>query len=111
MDCLFCKIANKEVASKIVYEDDRILVFEDAKPIAPVHLLIIPKKHIPTVNHLELSDKELMGELFLIAKKMAGEKGVSEKGYRLILNVGKDSGQTIDHLHLHLLGGKKLPWA
>ncbi len=111
MNCLFCKIANKEVPAEIVYEDDKFIAFKDAEPKAPLHLLIIPKKHIPSIDHLELKDKELIGGLFLIAQKMARKKGVVSTGYRLIFNVGKDAGQTIEHLHLHLLGGKKLPWA
>ncbi|PIP22412.1 MAG: histidine triad nucleotide-binding protein [Candidatus Nealsonbacteria bacterium CG23_combo_of_CG06-09_8_20_14_all_39_25] len=111
MDCIFCKIANKEIPSEIVYETDAILVFKDTKPVAPVHLLLIPKKHIPSVNHLTAEDKNLIGELFLVAQKVAREQGVAETGYRLVFNIGKDAGQTIDHLHLHLIGGERLPWA
>lgn len=110
-NCLFCKIANKEIPAEIVYEDDKVIVFKDNKPVAPVHLLCVPKKHIQSVNHLNIEDKGLVGELFLTAQKIAREQGVAETGYRLIFNVGKDAGQTIDHLHLHLLGGKKLFWA
>ena len=111
MGCIFCKIVNKEIAAEIVYENDKVIAFKDTKPVAPLHLLIIPKKHIPSVNHLSLGDRELIGELFLVAQKMARAKGVAKTGYRLIFNIGKDAGQTIDHLHLHLIGGKKLPWA
>ena len=110
-NCLFCKIANKEVSAEIVYEDDKFIAFNDIKPVTPVHLLIIPKKHIPSINHLESRDKELIGGLFLVAQKIARAEGVDKTGYRLIFNMGKDAGQTVDHLHLHLLGGKKLPWA
>jgi len=110
-ECIFCKIVNKEIAAEIVYEDDNVIAFKDTKPVAPVHLLIIPKKHIPSVNHLSLGDRELIGELFLVAQKMARAKGVAKTGYRLIFNIGKDAGQTIDHLHLHLIGGERLPWA
>ena len=110
-ECIFCKIVNKEIAAEIVYEDDKVIAFKDTKPVAPVHLLIIPKKHIPSVNHLSLGDRELIGELFLVAQKMARAKGVAKTGYRLIFNIGKDAGQTIDHLHLHLIGGERLPWA
>jgi len=110
-ECIFCKIVNKEIAAEIVYEDDKVIAFKDTKPVASVHLLIIPKKHIPSVNHLSLGDRELIGELFLVAQKMARAKGVAKTGYRLIFNIGKDAGQTIDHLHLHLIGGRKLPWA
>jgi len=111
MGCIFCKIVNKEIAAEIVYENDKVIAFKDTKPVAPLHLLIIPKKHIPSVNHLSLGDRELIGELFLVAQKMARAKGVAKTGYRLIFNIGKDAGQTIDHLHLHLIGGKRLPWA
>lgn len=111
MTCLFCKIVNKELPAKIVYENHQILAFKDTEPVAPLHLLIIPKKHIATLNHLEFQDKELIGKLFLVAQKIAKEQGVSESGYRLVVNVGRDAGQTVEHLHLHLLGGKKLPWA
>jgi len=111
MDCIFCKIANKEMPSKIVYEDDEVLAFKDIKPVAPVHLLIITKKHIPSVDHLETGDKELIGGLFLVAQKIAREQGVTETGYRLVFNIGPDAGQTVDHLHLHLIGGHRLPWA
>ncbi len=111
MNCLFCKIANKETLAEIVYEDEKVVAFKDIHPKAPLHLLIIPKKHIPSVDHLELKDQRLMGELFLVAQKIARTEGVDKTGYRLIFNIGKDAGQTVDHLHLHLLGGKKLPWA
>jgi len=104
MDCLFCKIIKKEIPSEIVYEDKKVLAFKDIHPKAPVHLLIVPKKHIPSVDHLELRDKGLMGELILTAKKIA--RKLKLKGYRLQINVGRDGGQIIDHLHLHLLSGK-----
>ena len=110
-DCIFCKIANKEIPTKIVYEDDKIFAFTDIKPVAPVHLLIIPKKHIPSIDYLGGEDKELIGELFLVAQKLARKYGIDKTGYRLIFNVGRDAGQTIDHLHLHLIGGTRLPWA
>jgi len=109
MECLFCKIAKGEVPSDIVYEDDKIIAFKDIHPKAPVHILILPKKHIPSVNQLEPEDKELVGESILVAQKIAKEQGVDKTGYRLIFNIGKDAGETIGHLHLHLLGGKRLP--
>lgn len=101
MDCIFCKIVNKELPADIVYEDDKILVFKDINPKAPVHLLIIPKKHILSVNHLEVEDKILMGELILVCQKVAREKNL--KAYRLQINIGRPAGQIVDHLHLHLL--------
>jgi histidine triad (HIT) family protein len=109
-DCLFCKIANKEAPAEIIYEDNKFMVFKDINPQAPVHILIIPKKHIASVDHLEKKDRELIGELFLVAQKIARKQKVAETGYRLVLNVGRKAGQTVDHLHLHLLGGKTLPW-
>lgn len=111
MSCIFCKIINKEVTADIVYEDDRVMVFKDIKPVAPTHFLIVPKKHISSVNHLELEDKEIIGQLFLVVKEIAKKQGVSETGYRLVVNTGQDAGQTVEHLHLHLIGGTKLPWA
>ena len=111
MDCLFCKIINKELPSTIVYEDDKFLAIKDIFPKAPVHILVIPKRHIASVNHLKPEDKDLTGELILLAKSIAKGQGIADSGYRLSLNAGKDSGQTIDHLHLHLMGGGKLPFA
>ena len=105
MDCVFCKIIKKEVPAEIVYEDEKIIVFKDIKPLAPLHLLIVPKKHIPSVDHFKAQDKELIGEIFLTAKKVAREQGVANSGYKLVFNVGKGGGQIINHLHLHLLGG------
>ncbi len=110
MDCIFCKIAKKEIPSEIVYEDEKILVFRDIAPKAPVHVLIVPKKHISSVNDLKKEDKELVGEMFLLAPKIAKKENVLDRGYRLIFNVGKDAGQVVEHLHLHLLGGRKLPF-
>lgn len=103
MNCLFCEIANKEKLSDIIYEDKDFLAFKDINPRAPLHILIIPKKHIESVDHLEDKDKKLMGELFLVVKKIAREKNL--KGYKLVFNVGRKAGQLIEHLHLHLLAG------
>lgn len=111
MSCIFCKIINKEIPSNIVYEDEKVLALEDIKPKAPIHILIIPKKHIHNINNVESGDKELIGHLCFTAKIIAEEQGITEKGYRLLFNIGPDAGQTVDHLHLHLIGGKKLPWA
>ena len=96
--------------SEAVYEDSKFFAFKDIHPKAPVHILIIPKKHIKTIGHIKSGDRELIGELFLAAKKIAKMQGVSESGYRLIFNAGKNAGQAVDHLHLHLIGGKKLTW-
>ncbi len=108
-DCIFCKIVNKEMGTELVYEDDKFIAFNDINPAAPLHILIIPKRHIESINHLEEKDKELVGELFLTAQKIAKEQKVDQTGYRLSINVGKDAGQTVNHLHLHLLGRKELP--
>lgn len=100
-DCIFCKIAKKEAEAKIEYEDDDFIVFHDIHPKAPLHLLLVPKKHIESIDHLEIHDKELMGELLLLAKKVAKQKGLN--GYKLGINVGREGGQDVDHLHVHLL--------
>ncbi len=110
-ECIFCKIIDKEKPADIIFENDHIVAFEDIKPVAPVHLLIVPKKHIISVNHLQKQDRQLIGEMFLSARKLALEKQINQSGYRLIFNIGPDAGQTVDHLHLHLIGGKKLLWA
>ena len=108
MSCLFCQIINKEVPAEIIYEDEKFLVIKDIKPAAPIHFLAIPKKHINSANDLTETDKDLIGTLFLVAKKVVKDAGVSENGYRLTFNTGQDAGQTIPHLHLHILGGKTL---
>ena len=105
MDCLFCKIAQKEVSSNIVYEDDKFVVFHDAHPQAALHLLIIPRKHIHSIDHIQAEDKELMGDLILTAQKVARQHNLV--GYKLHFNVGREGGQVIDHIHLHLLADKK----
>jgi len=104
MDCLFCKIAKKELPSEIVFEDEGFFAFKDINPKAEFHILIIPKKHIISIDHLEESDKELAGELILTASKIAKEKKLA--GYKLIFNVGLQAGQTVEHIHLHLLSGR-----
>ena len=108
-DCIFCKIANKEISAEIVAEDREFLVFKDINPKAPVHLIIIPKAHLGPVSALGGENKNLLGGLILKAKEAAANIGVSENGYRLIFNVGRDAGMEIEHLHLHLLAGKISP--
>src|SRR3989344_929487 len=110
MNCIFCNIANKEIASEIVLEDEESVVFKDINPKAPIHFLIIPKAHKGPVDTLSNSDVELISGLILKAKELAENIGVSENGYRLIFNVGRDAGMEIDHLHLHFLAGKQLPF-
>lgn len=107
-DCLFCKMAAKEIVPDIVYEDEKFLAFKDIKPAAPVHILIIPKKHFPGINDIRFTDAPLIGELHLLANKLAQEAGIAESGYRLLTNCGADSGQQVQHLHFHLLGGRFL---
>jgi histidine triad (HIT) family protein len=106
-DCLFCKIANGETPTRFLYEDDRFVVFKDINPAAPVHLLLVPKKHIRSMNDITAGDEPIISGLFLIAKDMAKEQGVNETGYKLLFNVEKGGGQEIFHLHLHLIGGWK----
>jgi histidine triad (HIT) family protein len=108
--CIFCKIAKKEIPTKIIYEDKDIIAFEDIKPVVPVHILIIPKKHLISAD-LKEKDGKIVGKILIAAKTIAKKRKIDKTGYRLVLNVGKDAGQTIEHLHIHLLGGKKLPWA
>jgi len=105
MDCLFCKIVAKDLPSTIIYQNPNFLVIRDIKPLAPIHLLIITKKHIPSVDHLAKNDKELIGEMVLTAQAVARDQGLRERGYKLSFNVGKGGGQLVPHLHLHLLGG------
>lgn len=109
MDCIFCKIAKKEIPSKIIYEDDKILVFEDLNPIAPVHVLIIPKEHISSANSINSSNSEIIAYIFSIIPKITTKLGLNS-GYRIINNCGEDGGQTVHHIHFHLVGGKKLSW-
>jgi histidine triad (HIT) family protein len=106
-DCIFCKIIEKKIPADIVFEDERVIVFKDIKPKAPIHLLIVPKKHIISVNEIEEKDKEIMGELLLVAKKMGRENKIKDFGYKLTINVGEGAGQEVPHLHIHLLGGWK----
>ncbi len=110
MDCIFCKIIKKEIPSKIVYEDENIIGFEDINPQAPIHILIIPKEHIPMINDLRDNHSKLIGDMIIVAKKLAKEKGISGTGYRLVFNNGENAGQEVFHIHLHLLGGRKFGW-
>jgi len=104
-DCIFCKIIKKEIPSGVILENEDAVVFRDIKPKAPVHVLVVPKKHITTVNNLQKEDRELIGKLFETARQAAEELGIKEKGYKLSVNVGKGGGQEVFHLHVHLLGG------
>ena len=107
-DCIFCKIIKKEIPSNIVYEDNEIIAFKDIQPAAPIHILVIPKKHIPSLVELQKEDEAVIGKIYTVINKIAEEQGVKEKGYRVIANCGKDGGQEVGHLHFHLLAGKQL---
>ncbi len=108
VDCIFCKIIKKEIPAQIVFENDQILAFRDIKPLAPVHILLIPKKHFASLNEIKQEDALLMGELIFQAKQLAEENGISRDGYKLLFRTGEHGGQEVGHIHLHLIGGAKL---
>lgn len=108
MDCVFCKIASGGIPADIVYSDDDVVAFRDIHPLAPVHVVIIPRKHIPSVNDLAESDQWLAGKIIMISKKLAQTEGIAQSGYRLTINSGKDGTQEVPHIHLHLIGGRQL---
>ena len=109
-NCIFCKIIAGELPSDIVYRDDEIIAFRDINPIAPVHQLIIPRKHIPSIRDLKDEDLPLLGQMTLVANQLAEQEGIAERGYRLIINCGYEALQTVHHIHMHLLGGRVLTW-
>lgn len=108
MDCIFCKIAEKKIDTKLRYEDDQIVAFDDIHPMAPVHVLIIPKKHIASINDVTKDDTLLLGNMIMAAKKIAEDLKITEGGYKLLFRTGKHGGQEVDHIHLHLIGGAPL---
>lgn len=108
--CVFCKIIAKKLPSRVLYEDDLALAFEDLDPKAPVHVLVIPKKHIPTALDIEKEDNALVGHLFQVANTVVREKGIDERGFRLVMNAKSDAGQAVFHIHLHVLGGRHMHW-
>jgi histidine triad (HIT) family protein len=110
MDCIFCKIAKKEIPSNIIHEDDRLVVFEDMSPQAPVHVLVVPKKHISTTLEIKDEDNELIGHMFQAAALIAKKKGIDERGFRVVMNTNAEAGQTVFHIHLHVLGGRAMAW-
>ncbi len=110
MNCLFCKIAIGEIPAQIVYDDSEIMAFRDITPQAPTHVLVIPKQHISTINDADIEHEKLLGRMILAAKKIAEAEGLSESGYRLVFNVNKHGGQTVYHIHLHILGGRQFIW-
>lgn len=110
MSTIFTKIINREINASIVYEDDEVLAFNDVNPQAPVHVLIIPKREIATLNDLTDADAEVVGKLHLVAAKIAREKGIAEDGYRVVMNCNGQGGQSVYHIHLHLMGGRQMSW-
>lgn len=108
-DCIFCKIIKGEIPSKKVYEDDKVLAFHDINPEAPVHVLVVPKEHIESVNGINESNADVVSHIFLTINKIVKDLGIAESGYRVITNTGKDGGQTVSHMHFHVIGGRELP--
>lgn len=108
MDCIFCKIINKEIPSNIVYEDEEILAFKDIAPQAPIHIVVIPKKHIEKITQINKEDEKIIGRIYSVINKIAEEQGIADEGFRVIINCGENGGQEVKHIHFHLLGGKKL---
>ena len=109
-DCLFCKIIAREIPGSIVYEDDRVVAFNDINPQAPTHVLVVPKRHIATLNDLTGDDDQIVGELVRRAAAIADERGLSAGGFRTVFNTNREAGQTVFHIHLHLLGGRRMHW-
>lgn len=109
-DCLFCKIVDGDLPADIVYENDSLIAFRDIDPKAPTHILLIPRRHIATMNDLQGDDKGLAGELFVTATKLAADEGLADEGYRVVMNCNEAAGQSVFHIHLHLMGGRKMTW-
>jgi histidine triad (HIT) family protein len=105
-DCIFCKIIAKEIPGELLFQDERVTAFRDIQPVAPVHILIVPNKHIASMNDVSTEDESLIGYMHLVAQKLAKEAGIAESGYRLTFNTGDDGGQVVYHIHLHLMGGR-----
>lgn len=110
MDCLFCKVVSGEIPAKVIYQDDKVVAFDDINPQAPQHKLIIPRQHIATINDLKSENNELIGYMVQTAKKLANDLGIAENGYRLVMNCNPGAGQTVFHIHIHLLGGRQMTW-
>jgi histidine triad (HIT) family protein len=108
--CLFCRITKREIPASIVYEDEQVLAFNDINPQAPVHILVIPKRHIESLNSLQPSDDQIVGEIVRRAAALAKDQGTADKGFRTVFNTNRDAGQTVFHIHLHLLGGRAMAW-
>lgn len=110
MGCIFCEIIEKKRPARLIYEDEFVVAFEDINPQAPVHTLVVPKKHIPTILEIGEEDNSLIGHLFRTANKIAKDKGIADRGFRLVMNCNEESGQTVFHIHLHILGGRFMHW-
>jgi histidine triad (HIT) family protein len=110
MDCLFCGIVSHDIPAQIVFENNALIAFRDVSPQAPTHILIIPKKHIQTINHAMPEDEALLGQLILAAKQIAHQEGLKDSGFRMVFNTNDHGGQTVYHIHLHLLGGRQMTW-
>jgi histidine triad (HIT) family protein len=108
--CLFCRIARGEIPAKIVHQDERLVAFRDINPQAPTHILIVPREHIATLNDIDRSHQDLIGAMQLLAAELAASEGIADKGWRVVMNCGEDAGQSVFHIHLHLLGGRDLHW-
>jgi histidine triad (HIT) family protein len=109
-ECIFCRIVAKDLPGEIVHEDDAIVAFRDISPQAPTHIVLVPRKHIPSTNELVAEDDHIMGRLLRVAAELAEKEQIDQRGYRLVLNCGAEAGQSVDHIHLHLLGGRGLTW-
>ena len=109
-DCLFCKIVAGEIPAEVIWESDSAVAFRDINPQAPTHVLVIPKRHVATINDLSDDDRETVGDLFIAAKRIAADEGLAEDGYRVVMNCNAAAGQTVFHIHLHLLGGRQMTW-
>jgi histidine triad (HIT) family protein len=109
-ECLFCRIVAGRIPATIVQQDEDTVAFRDIDPKAPTHVLVVPRRHIPSANSLQPGDAELIGKLFLVARRIAADDGVAESGYRMVVNAGPNAGQSVDHIHLHVLGGRVMTW-
>jgi len=110
LDCIFCKIANKELPAKVAYEDEDVIVFHDVNPQAPIHLLIVPKMHITSIMEITKENAKVINKITMVAQELARQNQIANKGFRIVVNTGEDGGQSVSHLHFHLLGGRSLAW-
>lgn len=109
-DCIFCKIINGEIPAKKIYENEKVIAFNDINPVAPIHILVIPKEHIESSNYIDENNKDIIGHIFLAIKEICNSEKIEEQGYRIVSNCGDIGGQTVDHIHFHILGGRNMSW-